>query len=132
MKRRYLRKEDATDDINALIPGDAGYDVAAWEEILILNKDPDNALILGWMERFDKWAQAKSMKDIIQALHSREYRPYTVDEAPAILSERGYVLVESGPQLHIPFVLNHKVVWGGNGMVAISPSQTIIPATHTI
>lgn len=132
MKRRYLRKEDATNDINALIPGDAGYEVAAWEEILNLNEDPNNTLILNWMERFDKWAQAKSMKHIIQELHSRGYKPYTVDEAPAILSQRGYVLVESGPQLHIPFVLNHKVVWGGNGIIAISPSKTIIPAIHTI
>ena len=84
------------------------------------------------MKLFDTWAQTKSHAVILDALHKRGLKAYTVQDAPAILSQRGYVLVDSGDQLHIPFVLNHKVVWGGNGMVAISPSQTIIPATHTL
>lgn len=97
-----------------------------------LLNEPETAPVLAWMERFDRWAQTKSNTAMLNALYACGLDAYIALDADAILSPRGYVLVESGPQLHIPFVLDHKVVWGGNGMVAISPSQTIIPATHTI
>lgn len=94
--------------------------------------EPDTGPILLGMELFDKWAQNKSNTVILDAMYYLGFEAYLALDADAILSPRGYVLVESGPQLHIQSFLDHKVIWGGNGMVAISPSQTIIPATHTI
>ena len=93
--------------------------------------EPDTP-ILDWMERFDRWSQTQPEFRIISVLMRRGFTPYFLTDQPAILNEAGHVLVGSGNHLHIPFVHNHKVVWGPDGMVAISPSGTLIPATHTI
>lgn len=95
-------------------------------------KETKIAPILNWMERFDKWAQAKSITAITEALQKKGFKAYVIEDAKAILSEKGYVLVEAGDQLHIPYVLDHKVVWGGSGIIAITPANTIIQAKHTI
>lgn len=92
----------------------------------------EHGTIRKWMEVFDTWAQCKTEEQIIAGLEKKGFKPYFLKDMPSISREPGINLVDPGDHLHIPYVMDHKVVWGPNGMVAFTSAGDIIHAVHSI